>query len=208
MNLELEKILIYPLGGISKFKMPLNISIKKEAFVLIMGPVFQIIAGKILIVLMPNYIDIINKYNYGIIIFNMLPIFPLDGGKLTNLLLSKIFPYKKSLKYTIILSYITVIFIFVLNIKYLNINIIVMTIFLIYKIHSEKKNMPIVFEKFLLERYLNNIEFENKKIVKDVSEFYRENTHLIYKNDKYYIEKEYLNKFFEKRIDIKKNAML
>ena len=43
-GIEIDKIYIYPLGGIVKNKMPLNISPIKELIILIMGPVFQFIA--------------------------------------------------------------------------------------------------------------------------------------------------------------------
>ena len=38
-----EKILLLPFGGLTIFKMPINISINKELFIAIMGPITQII---------------------------------------------------------------------------------------------------------------------------------------------------------------------
>ena len=48
-GIETDKIYIYPLGGISKFNMPLNTSPYKEFLILIMGPIFQNIAYFILL---------------------------------------------------------------------------------------------------------------------------------------------------------------
>ncbi|MEG2457970.1 MAG: hypothetical protein RSB41_03675, partial [Bacilli bacterium] len=40
---DLEKIVIFPFGGISIYNALLNSSIKDELFIMIMGPLFQII---------------------------------------------------------------------------------------------------------------------------------------------------------------------
>ena len=54
LGIKIDEIYIYPLGGISKFNMDLNISIKKELLILINGPLFQYLAYLILLIIMPN----------------------------------------------------------------------------------------------------------------------------------------------------------
>ena len=73
LNLEIDKIYIYPLGGISRINMPLNISIYKELLVLIMGPLFQFLSYYILLFIFDDY-ELITRYHLGILLFNMLPI--------------------------------------------------------------------------------------------------------------------------------------
>ena len=51
---RVEKILIYPLGGISKFSTSFNISLVKEFLILLLGPLFQFIACYFLLVLFPD----------------------------------------------------------------------------------------------------------------------------------------------------------
>ena len=46
------------------------------------------------------------EYNLYILLFNLLPIFPLDGSKIFNLFLNQLFSFKKSHIYSIILSII------------------------------------------------------------------------------------------------------
>ena len=41
-RIEVDKIYIYPFGGVSKFNISLNESLLKEFLILIMGPLFQI----------------------------------------------------------------------------------------------------------------------------------------------------------------------
>lgn len=199
LNVKVNKIYIYPFGGISKLNMRFNIKKQKEILILIMGPIFQLI-GYYVIINIPffiNYYKIINIYNYSILIFNLLPIYPLDGAKLLNILLSSFIPLKKSYIISIIISYITII-LMILMIKNKTINLLFIVIFLLYKITSEYKKIKYYYEKFLLERYLYKYKFKNVKIINDINNFYRDKKHLVYINNKYYTEKEILEKKYKK----------
>ena len=120
-NLNPEKIVIYPFGGITKLNIPINTKISKELLVAISGVIFQSIYYLIILFLYKNNIirtyifDIFNNYHYSILFFNLLPIHPLDGSKLINLIISKFFPYKLTLKLTIIISIITAIIVIKIN---------------------------------------------------------------------------------------------
>ena len=202
LGFNVDKIYIYPFGGVSKFNIDLNESIYKEFIVLIMGPLFQILFFILLnnISYFNSYSELLKVYNYTIIFFNLLPIYPLDGGKLLNLLLSINISYKKSFNISIFISYLTITIIFIIylfnNIK---LNILVILSFLIFKVFTENKNKNYLFDKFLLERYLNKYSFKKRKSVNDISEFIRMKKHIIKRNDRYYSEKEILdNKFNNK----------
>lgn len=199
---DVDKIYIYPFGGVSKFSIDLNESIFKEFIVLMMGPVFQIIFFILLckISYFNSYIKILEIYNYTILFFNLLPIYPLDGGKLLNLLLSINISYKRSFNISIIISYLTITVIFIIylfnNIK---LNILVILSFLLFKVLNENKKKNYLFDKFLLERYLNKYDFKKRKSVSDISEFTRMKKHIVRKNNRYYTEREILNNKFNNR---------
>ena len=195
LGIKINEIYIYPLGGISKFNMDLNISINKELLILINGPLFQHLAYLFLLLIIPNYKDLINTYHYSILIFNLLPIYPLDGGKLIKLLLNKIINYKSSLKLIIYLSYLVTIILFIISNK--NISIFIMLSLLLILIKKEHNKIDYIYNKYLLERYLNNYNFKSNKIINDIKNLYRDKTHLIYKNNKYILEKEYLEKIYK-----------
>lgn len=202
LKVDVDKIYIYPFGGISKLNIKLNESIYKEFIILIMGPLFQIIFSCFLVNInfFSNYKELIYTYNYSILIFNLLPIYPLDGGKLLNLILSLNFPFKRSYELSIYISYLTVIILFIINIfTNININTIVIISFLIYKVSIELKKKNILFDKFLLERYLNNFYFKKRKNVDSVNEFMRGRSHIIKINDKYYTERDVLNNKFKNK---------
>lgn len=204
LKVEVNKIYLYPLGGISKFNLDLNSSPIIELLILISGPIFQVIAAQTLITILPSYTDLVKIYHYQILFFNLLPIYPLDGGKLLNVILSLKIPYKASLNYTIIVSYTVLLIIILINTNNIKLNILFMSIFLFYKITKEKKKISTIYEKFLLERYLKKYKFKDTKIINNSNNFYRNKKHLIKKDQKYYYETEFLEKkynFFNKSVD-------
>ena len=176
--------------------MPLNINVYKEFIILIMGPIFQNIAYLILNLILDN--NLVLRYHIGILIFNLLPIYPLDGGKLLNLLFTNIIPYKLSYKITIIISYLMTIIILFLN-RQLSINMIITYIFLIFLIKKEDNKLKNIYNKFLLERYLYNYNYSKNKIIKKENNFYRTKNNIIKIGNKYYNENEYLNKKYQKK---------
>ena len=195
LGIKIDEIYIYPLGGISKFNMDLNISIKKELLILINGPLFQHLAYLILLILLPSKKDIITIYHYSILSFNLLPIYPLDGGKLLKLVFNKIISYKSSLKLIINLSYLVLLIILIISKK--NINLFIMTSLLLILITKEKNKINYIYNKYLLERYLNNYRFKNSRIIDNINNLYRDKNHIIKKDNKYYLEKEYLEKIYK-----------
>ncbi len=198
LGVEVEKIYIYPLGGISKFFMDFNLSFKKEFLILITGPLCQLIGAFLLLSFLPHYSDIIKIYNFNILLFNLLPIYPLDGGKLVNLVLCNFLSFKRSYYLSFFIGYVIVFFIFLKNISTLKINLIFVVLFLMYKLTKEYKNINYYFEKFLLERYLNNYTFNDTKIIKNINNMYKNKNHLIKVRDNYYWEKDLLNKIYKK----------
>lgn len=202
LGIQVDKIYLYPFGGISKFYLSFNELLWKELLVLIMGPIFQILCYFILSHLsyFSDYYELIHVYHYSILFFNLLPIYPLDGGKLFHLLLSYQISFKRSFLISIFFSYFTV---FVFSVYFLlkdfSLNMIVIISFLIYKVRLESKQKDYMMDKFLLERYLHSFHFKKRKNVTSLDEFMRNRNHLIKINGKYYTEKEILaNKFHNK----------
>lgn len=195
-----DKIYLYPLGGISKFFLPLNSSLIKEFLILIAGPLSQELAKVILVCLMPRYHNLIITYHYGILIFNLLPIYPLDGGKLVHLFFSSLIPFEKSLKVSLIISYLTIITYFIICLPTLKLNNIIVITFLMSKVIGEHKQIKYIYEKFILERYLNNYNFKRSKLINNYDNFYKNHRHLIKEEGIYYTEKEYLDKKYKKSL--------
>lgn len=198
-NVEVDKIYIFPLGGITKLNMELNINPIKEFFILIAGPIFQNIAYLLLVLLFNK--DLVLKYHIGIILFNLLPIYPLDGGKIIELFFEKYIPYKKALKLSAFVSYLFIIILFIKS-NNIKLNVLVTITLLLLLVLKEHKKINYKYNKFKLERYLNNYKFKKSRIITNENDLYRNNRHLLKINDKYYLESEYFAKKIKKNTNL------
>ena len=204
LKFKVLKIIIYPFGGITKINDLINKDINEEILVATSGVIFQFIFYLIIVYL--NHINIIRDYtlniytlyNNQIIFFNLMPIYPLDGAKIINLLLSKFFNYNLSNKLTIIISLMGM-SLFILTSSY-NHNysyIMVLSVLIIYN-YKFIKQLKYIYNKFLLERYLYNISYPKIKIINNGNKMYKNNSHIIKVNNNYITEKKYLSKYYFK----------
>lgn len=205
-KLKVEKIIIYPYGGLVKMNNPINTSINSELIVAISGIIFQTIYYLIIVFLYKNnlireYIfNLFTMYNKSILLFNILPIHPLDGSKILNLLLSKIFPFNTANKLNIIISIITLITIIYLNYYQFNYTTILIIGIITDNIIKYHKQLKYIFNKFLLERYIYNITYSKTKKINKIDNMYKEKYHIIKENNTYITEKQALSHKFKRKI--------
>lgn len=200
-NIEIEKIVIYVTGGICFVNKKINNRILYDFMINIAGIMMQVILFFIIYYLWKNgYVvdstyNMFNTYNTGIIIFNLLPIIPLDGSKLFFNICSKFFSFIVSYRLMIVVSIISLLLFGLFNVL-LGINGIVICIFLLIQLFVVIKEYKYVINKFYLERILYNNFYDS--IVNDVNlvnkmkigKFY-----YFYKDGRYYNEKDYLKLF-------------
>lgn len=196
---KIEKIEIYPYGGCSKMLYDINTNFYKELLVLIMGPIFQILFMYIIYILKIDVPEFFYTYNLYILIFNLLPIYPLDGGRLLHLFLCKIISYYQSLRIIIYISYFISIGSFIYIILFnRNLVLVIIFILLLKQVFKEIKKVDYYFNKFLLERYLNNYIFNKIKKIKNIKKMKRYYYHYFLINNKVVDEKVTLKDYFEK----------
>ena len=182
IGFKFDKIILYPFGGITIYNEDLNVNSNKELFVLLGGIIFQLLFFILLIILYNNlYITehtfkIIKKINIILVSFNFMPVIPLDGGKLTNIMLDKLFSYRLSNNISIIIS---IFFICLFILKNKTIFGIILTLFLIKSIIIEITNLKYKYNKFLLERYINKYKFKKTIIVSNIYKMKRDRKHII-----------------------------
>lgn len=200
LNFKIDKIIIYPFGGLTKFNNLINTEINKELLVAISGPVIQILLFLFLLYLYnidyinDNVFEKIKLINYSLLYFNLLPIIPLDGSKILSLTFQKFFSFRLSSKTIVIISIVIIILILILNKEIL---IIVLSLLLMKNIYFEIKENSYKYNKFLLERYMYNFNFKKDKIINKVDDMYKDRSHIIKYGNKYIKEKEYLSKMFD-----------
>lgn len=196
---NLDKISIYPFGGCVKFNEKLNKPLIQELFILLGGPSIQIIFFGIVFYLhnkgfitYRNYL-IFKQYNYTLLWFNLLPIYPLDGGRILNIINNYFLPFKLSNRLSIILSYIFIFYVFIIE---RNVNLTSMLLLLGCEDYLYLIRQDYLYNKLLLERYIENFNFKKMMIIKNKNNFYKDKRHVIKINNKYITEKEYLNERF------------
>ena len=122
------------------------------------------------------------KYNYSIMLFNLIPIIPLDGSIIVKCILNKFFSFKKSYVLYIIISIISVFLYVIINYKYSINNYLIIGIF-IYKIYYSIKEYKFIYNKFLLERYLKKYKFNYISTKKGNLDILKLDTYQYFKED-------------------------
>lgn len=185
---KIINVTLYPFGGITKIDKDINTPLNKELLIACGGIIFQLILFIIIYFVPINVItkELLYKYNMSILLFNILPIIPLDGSIIINSLLNKIFSYKISYYLYIIISIIFSIFYLLFNYWYSLNNYLIVSLFII-KTYYAIKNYKYLKTRFLLERYLNKYEYKyistktgDLDILKiDTYQYFKENNKIV-----------------------------
>lgn len=161
---RIKRIMLWVFGGVMDTDEHGNRPIKEEFIVTISGPFQHLIIYFIMYfvsifsLLPPSLISTILFYNTTILIFNLLPVWPLDGGKLLFYLLSKRFSFQKAYYTTIQASIVIISFIIIAQLVFFpfTLSACLLMIFLLVENYSDWKKRHFTFIRFLLNRYKGN----------------------------------------------------
>lgn len=158
---RVKKIELLPFGGVAEVEEYGNKPLKEELVVILAGPFMNMMM--IVLTLLALYLSLGTKtffiqfleYNLLILLFNLLPIWPLDGGKLAQSLLSYFLPYKQAISVSLFISLISLIgYIILLILLYpLYFSLWIIAIFLLMAQWFEYKQIPYQFFRFMLNKY-------------------------------------------------------
>ena len=184
LHLKVKEIKIFMFGGVTTLNEDLNLNIYKEILLLIMGPITQIIFVFIIFLLHKNnFIDTLTytkffNINMLLLKFNLLPILPLDGGKLVNNILDIFISYNLSHIISIIISFISLPFIFTFDNRLL---IIVLFIFLLLNLFNEISSHKFRLELLWLERNYKKYNFKRTIRINNIKNVMRNKDYVIIK---------------------------
>lgn len=158
---RIKKIQLLPFGGMAEIDEHGNRPLREEFYVTIAGPlqhVWLVLVSFILYqasIISPETFHTFLIHNIVIFGFNLLPIWPLDGGKLIFIFLSGRFAFSKAHKLAMKSSIFFLIMLITasLFIFPIHLNLWVVIAFLIISQYIEWKHRHYVQMRFLIERY-------------------------------------------------------
>lgn len=194
-KIRINMITIFPFGSIIDTNIKYNEKSYIKLLIALAGITFQVILYfifnflfKLGIISIIDY-QIFMRYNLMIILFNLLPIVPLDGSKVLESILELFTPYKITLYLEVIISLIFICILFCKSV--FSLDLIIIIIFLLYKSYEFMFNIKYIYYKFRLERYLNRVIYKKIKYIK--------NLNLLYKNRLNFINNIIEYKYFDRK---------
>ena len=201
-RVKIKKIIIYPFGGMTKLDCFVNFDTTKELLIAFSGVIMQTI-GYFIICFLGRFnmvreytLQVFTFYHFKILFFNLIPIYPLDGGRIVLLLLQKIFPFRVSNMISVISSFLFIAILVINHIYKVNYSNIIIYYILLYYLIKFFNKRHFYYSKFLLERYLYNFNFHRLKIINDYKYMYKDRLHFIHMGNSLIKEKDFLKIYF------------
>lgn len=190
LKYKIDSITILPTGGIIKTNINLNIKSIHLFLISISGILMQLI----LLYIVPyssnyNY-SIFCKLNISLIIFNLLPVNPLDGHKIFTSCIECFIKYRKVINISYIVS-----FIFTFILFFYSKNVIIFAYIYLLNVKNVLYK-DYIFNKFLLERHLYSFVYKKDKYINKIFDIYKNRNNYIYVNGEYIEEYKVLDKYF------------
>lgn len=201
LGYKILRVDIYPSGGVTKIDKKINTKISHDLLIASFGVLFQILLYFLfyflysLSFIRSSTYELFLTYNTTILLFNLLPIIPLDGYQFLRCIWEILFPFKKAFKISFIISILSILLFITYN-QIFSLNNYLIISFLIYKIIYEYKNFKYQNMRFELERYLNDLPYRSIKNEKklDLSLLKKNTYHYFKKGNTYISEKKLLKK--------------
>ncbi|EOC99818.1 M50 family metallopeptidase [Caldisalinibacter kiritimatiensis] len=161
LDVKVKEFEIFPFGGVAKLDSIIGPDPNIEIKVALVGPMVNFLLALIFMLinhfLSIEFIELLLKCNFYMGVFNLLPILPLDGGRILRGVLSYVLGFRKA---TRILTYIaygfSVLFIilgtYIYSIKENGLYIILIAIFLFIAANKEKRMAAFIFIKEVTEK--------------------------------------------------------
>lgn len=199
-KLNVNKITFLPFGFYAEIDNLYNVKWYQELLIVVLGPLSFIISSIIIKILYINgsisllLYNEINKTNIFILIFNLLPIYPLDGYRIIKIFFELYFTERKVLKIVNVISFVMTIFMFSYG---FNTNQIFIISFLVFNQYIMFISLKKIYRNFLISKTNKNNNTNYK--MHFFEDLYRPFNNLIIKNKKLYNEKEFSIYLLNKR---------
>lgn len=173
---KVESLVIFPFGGIITYQKHCNRPLREEFYITIGGLAMNLLLGICFHLL---HWHLLARLNLSILLFNLIPIFPLDGGRLFGIFVAKIMPYKKSLYVTHLFSFITIFFIMIINMFFIHSIYIYLALLMLgcWNIsgimHVRKEYLQFLTSKYLHPNYKLKERTVNQSVLNPVNHLFQ-----------------------------------
>jgi stage IV sporulation protein FB len=198
-NYKVDSVVIYPFGGVSKVNKRVHERIYKDVVVSLGGVMFQVLLWFVFYLLyncsfiVRSTYDMFVTYNFRIVLFNLIPIIPLDGSKLLFALCTKYLSFKKSYYMMVVVGSVSLV-LFVLYNFIFKLNDLIIYIFLIISLYDVVRESKYVINKFYLERVLYDNYYDGIIYKAKIDDMRLNKYYYFEDSNKYISEKKYLIK--------------
>ncbi|KAB8134733.1 stage IV sporulation protein FB [Gracilibacillus oryzae] len=199
-NWKVKRIYLWIFGGVMETEDDARRSWKEEWIVTIAGPMqhlflfffFYLLAASGLVP--DSTINIAMQYNTFILLGNLLPILPLDGGRMLQLVCDDLFPFQTAVSLAILLSCVSIVTVLFIAffIGHLSLSLGLLFVFLFWENRLEWKRRHYKWWKFILYRKSDAKIYKKKsvlhvererRLVDIFQQFYRNRYNVIRIND-------------------------
>ncbi|MGF7047196.1 stage IV sporulation protein FB [Paenibacillus sp. DS2015] len=171
-GIRVRSVQLLPFGGVVTIEDGGKMTVWKEIAIALAGPLQNVIMIAIAMFFKEigsgdsAFLSYVIQGNAVIALFNLLPILPLDGGKITQAFVSRYIAYHSTLLWSSRISIVASGFVISYSLLPLargegtiQLNVLMIGIFLFYSNYVDYKNLPYRFMRFLMNReplYIKN----------------------------------------------------
>lgn len=166
---KITKIELLPFGGMTKMDAHISENIYEDILISVGGIFMQCLFGFYLRFLNSHCtinqqtFAFLENYNITIIIFNLIPISPLDGYKMLKYFTELVVPFKQSFRVMRVISISLLGILSMLKFEFVRNNIFIF-VFLIITFVEEVKMEKYILNRFYLERINYDFNFKEKNV--------------------------------------------
>ncbi|MCL1630508.1 site-2 protease family protein [Sporolactobacillus sp. CPB3-1] len=155
---KINEIELLPFGGVAKFNEREIYPFYQECVVIIAGPLQNLWLPLLSYAMLrfpfwgENQHAIFLAQNSALLLFNLLPVWPLDGGRLVDLMLEIAYPFKQACKRILAFSFGALLLFSGLALWHFpfSINLWIILAFIMLAIYKEWRVLPFRFMRFLI----------------------------------------------------------